>query len=184
MSAAARRLGTGALPASAVAGLGDDQAVLLASGRGLDEAGRMALLLAAAGPAAAQVRRTIISDAYLRGEFREKQAVLRVISLLPDPEQLVDVGVEACRSSVQTVFEAIACENPLPADHFSEPAFNQMVLKALFTGARVSRIDGLGRRVGVDLERMIDGYADERRAAGRSIPEDIQLIHQLARSAS
>jgi hypothetical protein len=93
--------------------------------------------------------------------------------LLPEPERVVALGVEACRSSIQPVFEAIACENPFPARHFPEPNFNQMVLKALFTGVPLARILGLQDRVTAELERMARDFASERRAAGRPVPADI-----------
>ena len=36
--------------------------------------------------------------------------------------------------------EAIACENRYPARHFPEHGFNQMVVKAMFTGVALARI--------------------------------------------
>src|SRR4051812_39670481 len=139
-SAAGRRLGTAAVT------LGDDERARLGEqapildGRGADELGRVALLLAAATTTDVAA---LAAELFYRGEMREKQAVLRALPLLPESAALVDIGIEACRSSVQTVFDAIACENPFPAARFSEPAFNQMVLKALFTETPVARIIGL-----------------------------------------
>jgi hypothetical protein len=74
------------------------------------------------------------------------------------------------------VFEAIACENPYPAAHFPELNFNQMVLKALFTGVALERVIGLDGRVTPELARMANDYASERRAAGRSVPADIWRV--------
>jgi hypothetical protein len=68
------------------------------------------------------------------------------------------------------------CENPYPAAHFPEPAFNQLVLKAYFIGVPVLRILGLDRRKTPELRRMAADYASERRAAGRSVPADIDLV--------
>ena len=81
--------------------------------------------------------------------------------------------MDACRSHIQPLFEAIACENPYPARHFPELNFNQMVLKVLFTGVALDRVVGLQARVTPELQRMAADYASERRAAGRSIPPDI-----------
>jgi hypothetical protein len=77
---------------------------------------------------------------------------------------------------VQTIFESIACENPFPADEFPDLNFNQMVLKAMFNGVALARIVRLGERAGADLARMAADYAAERRAAGRSVPADIDLV--------
>jgi hypothetical protein len=106
---------------------------------------------------------------------------LRVLSYLPDPESFLELAGDACRSSVQGVFEALACENPYPARHFPEAAFNQMVLKAVFTGAALVRICDLDRRINRELVRMAEGYASERRAAGRSVPADVERLVAAAR---
>jgi hypothetical protein len=102
--------------------------------------------------------------------------VLRALPLLPDAERFVPLAVEACRTSVQTVFDAIACENPFPADHFPDLNFNQMVLKAMFNGVQLARIVRLDERAGPELARMASDYAAERRAAGRTVPADIDLV--------
>jgi hypothetical protein len=155
--------------------------LLQLSGRGLDELGRVALLFSALGADGAQDAE-LIEQLFLRGGAGEQQAILRALPLLPEPSRFIALGVAACRSSVQTIFEAIACENSFPADRFDELAFNQMVLKALFNGVRTSRIEGLARRAGPELRRMVLEYAAERRAAGRSVPEDIEAIRALVDS--
>ena len=118
----------------------------------------------------------LLEACYARGDNRERQAVLRAIPFLPDSKRFVALAVDACRTSVQTVFDAIACENPFPADAFPDPNFNQMVLKAMFNGVALARIVRLGERAGAELARMASDYAAERRAAGRTVPADIDLV--------
>lgn len=110
------------------------------------------------------------------GDNAEREAVLRALPLLPEPKRFVDIAIDACRTHVQTVFEAIACENAYPARYFPEHNFNQMVLKAVFTGVALRRIVGLEARTTPELRRMASAYASERRAAGRPVPEDLSLI--------
>ena len=145
------------------------------AGLGLDECGRGALVLLAVDERDTAESVALASDLYHRGEVRERQALLRVLAYLPAPAGFRDLAVEACRTSTQSVFEAIACENPYPAAHFAEPSFNQMVLKAVFNGVALSRIAGLAERVTPDLVRMAGDYAAERRAAAREVP-DLDLI--------
>jgi hypothetical protein len=76
---------------------------------------------------------------------------------------------------VVPIFEAIAAENPFPARHFPDLHFHQLVLKAVFLGVRLPRVLGLAARVNPELARMADDYAAERRAAGRSVPADLDL---------
>ncbi len=140
----------------------------------LDELGRVALLLREDATTVA------IEQCYFRGDNRERQAVLTALPLLTEPSRFLPLAVEACRTSVDDVFRAIACDNPFPARHFPPENFNQMILKALFTSAPLSRIVGLRDRVTPELLRMARDYAAERRAAGRIVPEDIGVLHALA----
>ena len=141
----------------------------------LDELGRTLLLGRAFRDLSPARAARLIDECYARGDNRERQAVLRALPLVPERARFVPLAIEACRTNVQTVFQAIACENPLPADEFPDLNFNQLVLKALFNGVALSRIVGLPRRLGPELARMAADYAAERRAAGRSVPADIDL---------
>lgn len=148
---------------------------------GADECGRAALVLAAVGALDAADHVPLVRDLIRRGEVRERQAVLRVLAGLPDPARFVDVAIDTCRTNVQSVFEAIACDNAYPSRHFPDPAFHQMVLKALFIGAPVGRVVGLAERTTDELVRMVDAYVSERVAAGRPIPNDVRLISRSER---
>jgi hypothetical protein len=177
-ASAARRLGKGpvALTGEERRALPRDGVDWPLDGWGVDELGRAALLLEAFRALAPEAAAPLLGDCYGRGDNRERQAVLRVLPLLPDARRFVALAVEACRSSVQTVFEAIACENPFPARELADGSFHQMVLKSMFNGIALRRIVGLERRRGPELARMATDYAAERRAAGRSIPADIDLV--------
>ncbi len=149
---------------------------------GRDDLGRIALVTRAAARWPGQVLADTLETAYRQGDNRERQAILRALPLLPEPERLLALAVEACRTHVQPVFEAIACENPYPARHFPELNFNQMVLKALFTGVALERVVGLEGRITPELTRMANDYASERRAAGRPVPPDIGRLLAAERS--
>jgi hypothetical protein len=176
-AAAARRLGRATLETSPeedaeLARLGVTWPL---RGWGLDELGRVTLLLAAAARLDDARLERLVEDCYSHGDVRERQATLRALPLLPARERFLAIAVDACRSHMQPVFEAIACENPYPSTCFPDLNFNQMVLKALFTGVALARIVGLSDRVTPELTRMADDYASERRAAGRTVPADIGL---------
>jgi len=110
------------------------------------------------------------------GDNAERAALLHALSLFAEPQRFSELAIDACRSHVQSVFEAIACENPYPARCFPEANFNQLVLKAFFTGVAVRRIEGLPGRRTLELTRMALAYASERRAAGRSVPDDLDFV--------
>jgi hypothetical protein len=176
-SGAGRRLGKA--PATLT---GDERGVLARDGIDwrldawcVDELGRAVLLLEAFRVLSPPPAAALLAACYARADNRERQAILRVLPLLPDARRFVALAVDACRSSVQTVFEAIACENPFPARHFADASFHQMVLKSMFNGVALRRVVGLAQRRTPELTRMATDYAAERRAAGRSVPADIDL---------
>lgn len=143
------------------------------------QAGRAALLLTHVGTLEPDAQLALVEDLYYRGEQREREALLKTLHWLPDAGRFTPIGVEACRMHVQTVFDAIACDNPFPAAHFPNASFNQMVLKAIFTETPTRRIVGLADRVTAELVRMVESYASERRAAGRPVPDDCAEIARL-----
>jgi hypothetical protein len=145
---------------------------------GADECARAALVLAAIAVLPADRHVELIRDLIRRGEVRERQAVLRSLAALPDAERFAAIAIDACRSNVETVFAAITCDNDYPARHFPAPAFDQLVIKALFVGAPLARIAGLAARTTPELVRMVDAYVSERTAAGRPIPGDVELIRR------
>jgi hypothetical protein len=175
LASAARWLGKDAVV------LGDEErgelegaGVALPPGLSLDELGRIAMLVALVARTPADGCEAVIDDCYRRGDTGERRAVLRALPLLARPERFVALAADACRTHVLPVFEAVACENPYPASHFPDAGFHQMVLKALFLGVSLDRVVGLAARTTPELSRMAGSYASERRAAGRSVPADIE----------
>jgi hypothetical protein len=112
------------------------------------------------------------------GELGEQVSVLRVLPELPEPGRFVEVGLQACRTNARDVFEAIVCENAFLAAEFPALNFNQAVMKAIFMEVSVRRIEQLESRITPELSRMASGYASERRAAGRPVPDDAEYLSQ------
>ncbi len=110
------------------------------------------------------------------GEIGEQVSILRTLAALPEPERFVETGEQACRHNSLDVFEAIVAENPFLAAHFPPRSFHQAVMKAIFLGVSVKRIEGLEARITPELSRMAADYASERRAAGRPVPEDATYL--------
>jgi hypothetical protein len=175
---ASRRVGkaTVSLAPEERAGLGSPDLVDLVHERGADEVARIALLAQTAERIGTRELEALVEEYWAQGDSREKQALLRALPFLPEPERFLATAVEACRSHVQPLFEAVACENPYPATHFPEANFNQMVLKALFIGVPTARIRGLEERITAELRRMAKDYEQERVAAGRTVSDDLRRL--------
>jgi hypothetical protein len=156
---------------------GEEQGLpFLPQGWGTDEYGRALLLLAALQVAPLDTHVGLVEELFRTAEIRERQALLRVLDCLPDANRFVSVGIEAVRNNATSVVEAIACDNSYPDRHFPDDAYGQMVLKCLFCGLPLRRVQGLARRTTPELRRMVAAYASERRAAGRMVPEDAAVV--------
>lgn len=99
----------------------------------------------------------------------ELKTFLRYLSLLPHAEAFSHVAVEALRTNIAIIFDAIALDNPYPAQHFNDQQWNQMYLKAAFMQRDLGRIRETDRRANKDLARIISDYAHERWAASREV---------------
>lgn len=177
-SGVGRRLGRATLAVTAAeeGRLLTAKAPFVPLGWGVDEIGRALLLLTGLPIVPVAEQEAAVEELYRTGETRERQAVLRVLAYLPGPERFTALAVDAVRANVLSELEAIACENPFPQRHFPEAAFNQLVMKCLFNGIGLARIQGLAARRTPELVRMVAGLASERRAAGRPVPDDVTLV--------
>lgn len=105
-------------------------------------------------------------------DLREQAAIYSAYALLPHQDELVESAIDGLRSNIVDVFDSIALNNPFPAARFTDAAWNQMVLKAIFISRPLYRISGLETRRNADLAAAISYLAHERWAAGRRIPAE------------
>ncbi|WP_149276380.1 EboA domain-containing protein [Pareuzebyella sediminis] len=99
----------------------------------------------------------------------ELETFLKFLVLLPNAENYKNSAVEALRTNISTVFDAISLNNPYPGDYFNDQQWNQMYLKAAFMQRDLSSIMDVDRRANSDLARIISDYAHERWAASRHV---------------
>lgn len=110
-----------------------------------------------------------IENLFKAAEINEQVALYGALPLLAYPGAFQKRAAEGLRTNIRQVFEAIALNNPYPADHLEEAAWNQMVLKSFFMGIAVNRIIGLDERGNGALAHILSDYAHERWAAGRPV---------------
>jgi hypothetical protein len=137
----------------------------------VDQAARIALLLATPGNADAFVRRLDLLCA--TADVAESVALYRGLPLYPWPERHRLRAAEGVRTNMKAVFEAVAHANPYPAEQLPEGAWNQMVLKALFVGSALDPVIGLDGRANTALAQMLCDYAHERWSAGRTVSPEL-----------
>jgi len=123
----------------------------------------------------------IIENLFLIGEMNELVALYSALPLLAYPELWARRCAEGIRSNIGSVLEAIMYRNPYPAEQLFEQAWNQLVMKAIFTEKKLGLIIGIEKRNNVELARMLLDYAREQGAAGRAVvPELWQLAGKFA----
>jgi hypothetical protein len=110
-----------------------------------------------------------IENLFMNGEMGELVALYASIPLLAYPERWRKRCAEGIRSNIGQVLESIICNNPYPAEQLDEAAWNQLVLKAIFTGKPVLEITGLRERRNPNLAQSLLDYAHERWAAHREL---------------
>lgn len=175
-TSASRRLGRQPLNLTPTAGFPPQEAAGLSVDKwSLEDAARVLLLLTRAEAVPAEEFAADAVACFEQGDAREQQSWLRGVALLPAADRFRPLVIDACRSNILPVFEAVACENPYPSRYFPDLNFNQVVMKALFNGVSLARIVGLNTRTNAELARMAGDFAAERRAAGRAVPADIGL---------
>lgn len=102
-------------------------------------------------------------------DIREQVALFSALRWMPHQEELVESAVDGLRTNIVDIYDSIALDNPFPQEHFTEEAWTQMVLKAIFITRPLHRIHGIEKRRNATLAEAISDLAHERWAAGRAI---------------
>ena len=118
----------------------------------------------------------LVAELFRTGDNDERVVLLRALGFFGERDEAVLLAREACRSNVEDVFCAIAHDNPFPAEYFDDNGFNQMVVKAIFLRVGARRIVGVNSRINDELRRMLTDYRNERVAAERDVPGDVDWV--------
>lgn len=110
-----------------------------------------------------------IENLFLTAEMHEQVALYSTLPLLAYPDAWRGRCAEGIRSNIGDVLESIMCDNPYPAENLDEAAWNQLVLKAIFTEKPIHRIVKLDERANQRLANTLSDYAHERWAARRTV---------------
>lgn len=139
-----------------------------------DEAARVLLLTALPGDGASLVER--MQAVHARGTGRERAAVLRALDLL-EPRvgrAALPLVQEALRTNDTTLVRFAV--GSYAGTWLDDAAWRQAVLKCVFTGVPLEAVSGLERRADDELAQMLGAFADERLAAGRTVPADVERL--------
>jgi hypothetical protein len=112
---------------------------------------------------------------YRQGDTSERLAVLKALPLLGD------AGVPLRQDALRTNDPRLVAAALGPgADRLDAATWRQGVVKCVFMGVPLDRVDGLDERADADLAAMLTGLAEERAAAGRPMPADaVALLRRM-----
>ncbi|PSR55013.1 hypothetical protein AHMF7605_16625 [Adhaeribacter arboris] len=115
----------------------------------------------------------ILDKLFATADVNELVALYAALPVLPYPEKHIPRMAEGVRTNMTLVFEAVALQNPYPHDYLPEEAWNQLVLKSIFTSRPLYRIYGLENRRNKKLAQTLSDFAHERWAAGRTLSPEV-----------
>lgn len=129
------------------------------------QAGR-AVLLGRLGP-------DEITTVYQQGDAAERLAVLKALPLLAIGDAAVPLLHDALRTNDARLVAAAL--GPY-AEHLDAGTWRQGVVKCVFMGVPLAVVDRLDDRADRELAFILGGLAEEREAAGRTIPDDAAAL--------
>ncbi|MCM8535666.1 MAG: EboA domain-containing protein [Lentisphaeraceae bacterium] len=114
-----------------------------------------------------------VEEMIIRGGDDEQAAVVIALNLRDDAAVYKDKVVHACRTNSTIVHGAVSQDNPYPAKYFDDQAFKQLVIKTIFMGLDFDKITNLESRFNGELGQSLTDFFDERKAAGRWLPDSV-----------
>lgn len=143
----------------------------------VDDAGRAALLRAAAGDPPRPLD-DLLRALYERGDSAERRGVLRALEVLP-AAAAGTAGPALLRDALRTNdirLVAAAAGGRAALAALTDAELAQALLKCLFVGVPLGPVAAVGGRVPPEAARMAADLVRERVAAGRDVPADAWLL--------
>ena len=143
----------------------------------VDDAGRAALLRAAAGDPPRPLD-DLLDTLYAHGDGAERRGVLRALDVLP-PVVVRSAAPALLRDALRTNdvrLVAAAAGGRCAVALLTDAELAQALLKCLFVGVPLGPVAAVPDRVPAEAARMAADLVRERVAAGRTVPVDAWLL--------
>lgn len=148
----------------------------------VEDAGRAAVVLVLGRAEPPRVLAEHLAVLYRDGDTAERRGVLRGLDALasaaPLPPEVVAVGRDLAADALRANDTALvaAAVGPFAAAYLDQHSWRHAVVKLVFQGTSLDAVAGLHDRADAELARMAADLAAERRAAGRTVPDDLRRI--------
>ena len=133
----------------------------------------------------------VLMTLYNGGDSAERRGVLRGVGALATrspklPDVVVTAGLRLTTEALRTNESGVvaAAVGPFAAAYLDQHSWRHAVLKLVFMGISLGAVADLLERADDELARMAGDFAAERTAAGRPIPDDVQLLLRSSSSQS
>jgi len=123
-----------------------------------------------------------VEELFSNAEMNELTALYAALPLLAYPTRWRLRCAEGIRSNIGSVLDAIMLNNPYPAAYLDEKAWNQLILKAVFTDKDIQKIIGVKQRANLALAAALRDYAEERQSAHRAVSDQIWKLIEVNES--
>lgn len=92
----------------------------------------------------------LIESRWSKGSVEERIALLRWLAHLPAPERWLSFALECAERGEDREFEALACENPYPAQHFPMSSLTALLQRVMAMALSLRRVEGLSLRLALE----------------------------------
>jgi hypothetical protein len=120
-------------------------------------------------------------EAYDRGESATRVATIRALNFVEDED--VDRGIELVmdghRTYLYELMMAAWSNNPFSSGNVSQTIYRKAVLKAIFCDVPTDGFIGLLDRADEEMAQSMADFADERMAAGRTVPDVVWIVSAM-----
>lgn len=151
---------------------------LVAGGPRIEDAVRVELVATAASRLEPDDLLDELGELYRYGDADEKRAVLLALAGIDDPA--VDGSALLLDALRTNDVRLVAAAMGPHASRLSPHDWRHGVLKCLFVGVALVDVSDLALRTDDELTAMVRRYIAEREAAGRPVPDDAVLVHDLS----
>ncbi|GAB1855391.1 hypothetical protein MHTCC0001_02250 [Flavobacteriaceae bacterium MHTCC 0001] len=119
------------------------------------------------------VNKKVLLDFFEIAEMKEQSSLYKGLYLLTNAGDFKHQVTEGIRTNMVNVFDAIAQGNPFAKAYLSEGAWNQLILKSLFLERKLYTIQDIDKGKNKNLANMMQDYVKERWSAGRKVSLEI-----------
>jgi hypothetical protein len=144
----------------------------------VDDVARARLITTLINTADATTAAGVLAGLYRHGDDAERRGVLRGLVAIRGSSELVSTGLELVNDALRTNDPRLvaAAMGEFAEQHLPDTEWRGGVLKCIFMEIPLAAVAGIETRRDAELRARGEALADERRAAGRPLSDDLTAL--------